>query len=167
MKFLIVKNVEQLKVIEMLARKIWPVAFKGVVSDEQIEYMLDWMYDMDCLQEEMANGASFELIYDNDNPIGYFAYTNHVDRDAVKLDKVYVVPSCQRMGIGSKVFDYVRECSIKRGHVSVVLAVNKGNEQAVSAYIKAGFKIIESTKNDIGNGFFMDDYLMEKKNSAL
>ncbi|MDA3797647.1 MAG: GNAT family N-acetyltransferase [Kiritimatiellae bacterium] len=167
MRFLIVKNVEQLKTIESLARQIWPVVFKNVVSDGQIVYMLDWMYDLNHMQEEIANGTVFELIYEEGSPVGYFAYTEHSDKNAVKLDKVYVVPTFQRRGIGGKVFDYVRECSIKRGYASVILAVNKGNEQAINAYVKAGFKIIESTKNDIGNGFFMNDYVMERKNSAL
>jgi hypothetical protein len=70
MRFLIVKNVEQLKTIESLARQIWPVVFKNVVSDGQIVYMLDWMYDLNHMQEEIANGTVFELIYEEGSPFG-------------------------------------------------------------------------------------------------
>ena len=42
------------------------------------------------------------------------------------------------------------------------LNVNKYNEAAKKSYLHNGFSVTESVKIDIGNGFFMDDFVMEK-----
>jgi diamine N-acetyltransferase len=156
---------EDLLKIEKLARTIWPTAFKGIVSAEQINFMLDWMYNLEHMHNELKDGTVYEIIYCENKPIGYYGYTRK--QNAIKLDKLYVIPEKQKMGIGSKVishiYEYVQEEELK----SLFLAVNKKNIKAINAYIKNGFKIIEKIKNDIGNGFFMDDYIMEKTNSAL
>ena len=44
-------NANELKIIEDLAKVIWPVSFKEMISREQIEYMLDWMYNPIKLKE--------------------------------------------------------------------------------------------------------------------
>ena len=45
---------------------------------------------------------------------------------------------------------------------ALVLAVNKANAKAISAYTKYGFRIREAIVQDIGGGFVMDDYVMVK-----
>ena len=42
------------------------------------------------------------------------------------------------------------------------MQVNKANVRAIAAYKKAGFHIAQEAVFDIGHGFVMDDYLMEK-----
>jgi diamine N-acetyltransferase len=44
----------------------------------------------------------------------------------------------------------------------VLLAVNKRNVNAINAYLKHGFRIAEAVVKEIGGGFVMDDYVMEK-----
>jgi hypothetical protein len=41
------------------------------------------------------------------------------------------------------------------------LCVNKRNTIALAAYAKYGFRIYGQDVLDIGNGFVMDDYLLE------
>jgi diamine N-acetyltransferase len=43
-----------------------------------------------------------------------------------------------------------------------VLTVNKNNTGAISVYEKIGFRNVGSLVQDIGSGFVMDDYAMEK-----
>ena len=46
------------------------------------------------------------------------------------------------------------------GDQRIILAVNKG-KSILSFYLSQGFKVYEEGVFDIGNGFVMDDYLME------
>lgn len=160
-----VTKVEDLAKVEKLAREIWPKAFKEIVSNEQINFMLDWMYNLEKMQEEIKNGTVYKLIYYKNKPIGYFAYTKN--QKTIKMDKLYVIPEKQKIGIGSKVIDHIFECVTETSLDSLILAVNKKNSNAIKSYKSNDFKIVDEVNNSIGNGFFMDDYIMEKKNSAL
>ena len=77
---------EDLLKIEELAKTIWPTAFKGIVSTEQINFMLDWMYNLNQIQNELKAGTVYELIYYENKPIGYCGYTKK--QNAVKIDKL-------------------------------------------------------------------------------
>ena len=59
--------------------------------------------------------------------------------------------------------DYVSDVWRAEGFEKLRLNVNKHNERAISVYLRNGFESVESVKNDIGGGFFMDDYVMEKR----
>ena len=85
------------------------------------------------------------------------------DRYTLKLDKLYLKPDFHGRGIGSKVLQYLTECASDAGYKAICLNVNKENVRAIRAYSKNGFKKKASVKIDIGSGFFMDDFIMEKK----
>jgi ribosomal protein S18 acetylase RimI-like enzyme len=167
LNFIKVTNIEDLLRIEQLARTIWPSTFKDIITTEQIDFMLNWMYSLQQMQKEIKLGTIYELVYYENKTIGFCGYTKHSNINAIKMDKIYILPENQGMGIGSKVISHICEYTKEQGFHSVVLAVNKKNSSAINAYKKNRFKIIESVKNDIGNGFFMDDYIMERKNSAV
>jgi ribosomal protein S18 acetylase RimI-like enzyme len=160
LNFIKATKIEDLLKIEKLARIIWPTAFKNIVSTKQINFMLDWMYNLEQMQNEVKNGTIYEIIYCKDKLIGFCAYTKK--QKSIKMDKLYIIPEKQKMGIGSIVINHIYEYAKKQKLDSLFLAVNKNNSKAINAYIKNGFKIVEEVKNDIGNGFFMDDYIMEK-----
>ena len=80
----------------------------------------------------------------------------------MKLDKLYVHPSWQRLGLGGRLIAHAEELAVAQACRSLVLAVNKGNGPAIAAYQKHGFAIRESICVDIGGGFVMDDWLMSK-----
>jgi RimJ/RimL family protein N-acetyltransferase len=48
------------------------------------------------------------------------------------------------------------------GCTKLVLAVNKRNEATIAAYRKHGFHVSAAVVKEIGCGFVMDDYLMER-----
>ena len=45
--------------------------------------------------------------------------------------------------------------------IALTLNVNRFNK-AIDFYLKNGFKIIKEENIEIGNGFLMEDYVMEK-----
>ena len=84
-----------------------------------------------------------------------------LDGTDCKLDKLYVHPDHQRQGIGAALLRAVQDWARQRQARRLWLQVNRGNAQAIAAYRKYGFRIVESRVFDIGHGFVMDDHVME------
>ena len=144
--------------IARLADVVWLAHYPGIISHEQIDYMLRKMYDLDVLRNEMANGIVYLRALQGDQLLGFAAY-GPAGKE-IKLHKLYVHPEHQRRGIGRALMEHVeRAC----GGRTLMLTVNKRNQKAVAAYEKHGFVVRESVVVDIGGGFVMDDYVMEKR----
>jgi ribosomal protein S18 acetylase RimI-like enzyme len=151
---------EHLPEIAQLAGVIWRAYYPRIISREQIEYMLSRMYDLTTLENELANGISFDRLLIADKLAGFASYG--AVEHTMKLYKLYVHPDWQRHGLGTQMLAHVEQTARARGFAKVVLGVNKANRQAIAAYEKNDFLIRESIWSDIGGGFVMDDYIMEK-----
>nr|WP_255424468.1 GNAT family N-acetyltransferase [Apibacter sp. HY039] len=75
---------------------------------------------------------------------------------------MYVLPDTQGKGIGKKLIQEVEKRAIKEKNKLLILNVNRFNK-AVSFYKNMGFSISGSENIDIGKGFLMEDYIMEKE----
>jgi ribosomal protein S18 acetylase RimI-like enzyme len=91
-----------------------------------------------------------------------FAFSE-IYKGEFKLDKLYIHPDVQRQGVGGQLIEHVAARAKKNGYPCVILAVNKRNDKAIGSYKKYGFVVREAIVDDIGRGFVMDDYVMEKK----
>ena len=123
--------------------------------------MLDMMYGESSLKQQMHKGSQFIFVYDNEEPVGFAAYFQK-ESSIFKLDKIYVLPSQQGKGTGRFVIDYIINDIKQKGGTALQLQVNRYNN-AKTFYEKLGFVVIEETDFQIGNGYFMNDYVMEKK----
>jgi ribosomal protein S18 acetylase RimI-like enzyme len=154
---------EDLPEIARLAREIWLVCYKDVISMEQINYMLNWMYGAETMAKELSQNICYDKLILDGKMIGYTSYGPSEKPEKMKLHKIYIHHDFQKKGYGSATLKYVFERANEKGFSSVVLNVNKNNTNAVAAYKKNGFVIAETCKLDVGNGFYMDDYILEKK----
>ena len=152
---------DAIPLIRELTFKVWPQTYRGLLSDEQVDYMLDMMYSETSLRKQIAEGSQFIIVYDDKVPVGFASY-QRLTPDKYKLHKIYVLPSEQGKGIGRFVISYVLEEVKKEGGNSLHLQVNRNNK-AKQFYERLGFNEIEQIKLDIGQGYFMNDYIMEKK----
>ena len=143
--------------IARLAGIVWRADYPGIISPEQIEYMLQTRYDPTVVRREMAEGVRYVGFLDGGEFLGFASYGP--SGNEVKLHKLYVHPDHQRRGLGSALIRHVENASHGR---TLMLTVNKRNEKAISAYRKNGFAVRDSIVVDIGNGFVMDDYVMAK-----
>jgi GNAT superfamily N-acetyltransferase len=91
--------------------------------------------------------------------VGYFA-VEILNEQNVKLHKLYLDPTQKQKGLGRKIIQYIRDWTLTNQRESITLNVNKNNS-AVQFYLKMGFKIIEELILDIGEGYVMDDYVMQ------
>ena len=154
-------TVEDIPLIRQLTFKVWPQTYGSIISAEQIGYMLDQMYRTDVLKKQMTEDAiCFILVYDDDEPVGFAAFglTEHT---TYKLHKIYVLQSCQGKGVGKYVINHILEEIQELGGERLQLQVNRHNK-ARDFYEKLGFSVISELDLDIGNGFYMNDYIMEK-----
>jgi len=147
--------------IRELTFKVWPQTYSDILTNEQIDYMLEMMYSPSSLKKQMKEGCCFIIVYDNDNPVG-FASFQLIGAGVAKLHKIYVLPSQQGKGTGNFLLNYIIGQVKKQGATSLQLQVNRSNTAKVF-YEKWGFLVIEEADFDIGNGFYMNDYVMEKK----
>ena len=146
--------------IRQLTFAIWPQTYSAVISKAQIDYMLEQMYNPATLQKQMEEeGCTFIIVYDDKEPVAFASY-NETEPQIWKLNKIYILSSQQGKGTGKFIINYiVGEIKTKQAK-ALQLQVNRQNK-AKDFYEKLGFKIIKTADFDIGNGYFMNDYVME------
>ena len=154
---------ESLQTIRDIAADIWPKTFAAILSREQIAYMMEMMYAPEVMAKELADGYNFEIVRVDGIPAGYMVWSAYpAAPDSAKLHKLYLLQEYHHQGIGSAMLTHVAGRARSSGFSRLRLNVNKYNEAAKKSYLCNGFSVTESVKIDIGNGFFMDDFVMEK-----
>ena len=152
---------EQLPIIRDLAFRIWPVTYGHILSKDQFDYMMEMMYSLSSLEKQLVHPKPFLLVEDEGQYIGFASYEiNWEHTSKTKIHKLYVLPSIQGKGIGKALIQYLRDIAQKAENTILVLTVNRFNS-AKEFYLKQGFHIVEEKQFQIGNGYIMDDYVME------
>jgi GNAT superfamily N-acetyltransferase len=150
----------ELHLVTELSAQIWPIAYKEIITQEQIKYMLSTMYSQEALEKNLSDGHVFLIAERDGKAIGYAGYqTNFPQLEFSKLHKLYVLPETQHTGVGGALFNAVVTGSTNEHCKHLILQVNKNNP-ALQFYHKKGMYIHEEAVFDIGNGFVMDDYIM-------
>jgi GNAT superfamily N-acetyltransferase len=148
--------------IAALAGVIWRAHYPGIISAEQISYMLDRMYRVETLRAELEGGIHWFRALVDGALRGFTSVGPTEAATEFKLHKLYVHPGWQRHGLGSALLKESESTARNHGATTLVLNVNKRNEQAITAYLKRGFTVRDSIVADIGGGFVMDDFVMTK-----
>lgn len=148
--------------IRAIAQNTWFETYKDILSSEQADYMFEMMYSVESLKNQMINkGHQFYLAFNQDKPVGYLSIVLEEDL-LFHIQKIYVLPGIQKSGLGKylldKAFEHAGNASEDKNY-SVVLNVNRYNK-AVTFYQKMGMYISQEGDFDIGNGYFMNDYIM-------
>ncbi|MBI5908449.1 MAG: N-acetyltransferase [Betaproteobacteria bacterium] len=145
-----------------LAGVIWRHHYPGIISMEQIEYMLAQRYTPAVIRAQLQSGKAWwdEAVLDG-RIIGFAQY-EPCER-SMKLDKLYLHQDYQRRGYGGRMLAHIEDETRRRGFGAVRLNVNKHNVKSIAAYRKNGYAVVETVVADIGRGFIMDDYVMEKQ----
>jgi ribosomal protein S18 acetylase RimI-like enzyme len=155
-----VSTAKQMAFVESLARAIWTEHYIPIIGREQVDYMLARYQSRQAVEEQIASGVLYFLIEENHSFIGYIAVQPRGEE--LFLSKIYLQASRRAKGYGKKAVQFVETLARERGLRKIVLTVNKNNTGAIRAYEKIGFRNVGSLVQDIGSGFIMDDYAMEK-----
>lgn len=150
--------------IQKIAYLTWPATYGKILSKEQLDYMLDMIYSEEALRIEFEkNEQLFYLISKDYTTLGFTAVEHHYKGAAVtRIHKIYLLPETQGKGIGKKVIEKIRKLAMQNQSTSLSLNVNRNNS-ALDFYKKLGFEITEEVNIAIGNGYLMEDYVMEKR----
>lgn len=153
---------EDIQNIAYLADEIWHEYFPFILSEEQINYMIDKFQSVHAMRNQIwQEGYMYYKILSENKLIGYFAIREDTEDSALFLSKLYLHKSCRGKGYGSNVFQHLKDYCINKKIHRIWLTVNKYNESTINAYIKRGFVQTDTRVLDIGNGYIMDDYIME------
>jgi diamine N-acetyltransferase len=146
-----------------LARDIWYAHYPAIIGTAQIEYMLGQRYGPDLVRAELRReGLWWNKLMVGGEMAGFASYFLTGAAGEMKIDKLYVHPRYQRRGHGGRLIAHIEGVAHAQGCGRLVLAVNKCNRSAIAAYLKHGFHVSAAALKDIGGGFVMDDYILEK-----
>jgi diamine N-acetyltransferase len=146
-----------------VARQIWLEHYITIITAAQIEYMLSGRFTSQNLQRYI--GAQDKWLYVlrvSGRLVGYCSFARTTSPDEIKLEQLYVLPAFHGRGLGKRMLRFVELESIARGCRTLMLQVNKQNTKSIDVYRRGGFRVREEVVVDIGNGFVMDDFIMEK-----
>jgi GNAT superfamily N-acetyltransferase len=157
-----VANKSQLHIVRDLAYKIWPDAYGEILSEAQLDYMLENFYAIPALEAQMEEHHIFLLAEENGVFYGFAAYEVNCNATGkTKLHKIYVLPETQGKGLGKLLLTEVEKAALKFGNTHLFLNVNRYNN-AQEFYKRLGFKIVHEEDVEIGKGYLMEDFVMEK-----
>lgn len=154
-------RLDEAEALVELAGRVWRQHYPGIISAEQIEYMLAQRYKPGLVRQLLARGDLWLAARAGAELVG-FAHGHPLAEGDYKLDKLYVRPDLQRHGIGGRLIEEVARHARDHACCRLALRVNRQNHAAIQAYLKHGFQVADIIVEDIGNGYFMDDYIMVK-----
>jgi len=155
-----VKSAEEIARIAALAAIIWREHYTPIIGAEQVAYMLDNFQSKAAIADQIANGADYFLLRHDGADAGYCALVP--ESGAVMLSKLYLARAFRKHGIATETLHFIESYCRSRDAARLWLTVNKRNQLAIAWYEKMGFANTGSVTKDVGHGFVMDDYRMEK-----
>lgn len=149
--------------IQQIAYSTWGSTYGDILTKEQIDYMLDMMYSTEALNEQSEKlEHHFLLAVDNNEIEGFVSYEiDYESSSKTKIHKLYVLPQSQGKSIGKKLINEVATKARENQDTAITLNVNRYNK-SVGFYKTMDFSIIQEVDIKIGNGFLMEDYVLEK-----
>ena len=152
---------KDIPLLRELAKKSWNAAYKDILSQEQIDYMLAEMYSSETLSEQIKNkNYHYFFIISENQSAGLMGFEFHYEKDTTKLHRIYLLEDFKGKGLGKTAMNFLKEKVAASSDNRIILNVNKENN-AQKVYESQGFKVYGEGIFDIGNGYVMDDFLME------
>ncbi len=144
-----------------VAREVWREANVTFCTPEQVEYMIEKFQSFEAITGQLMHGYRYFLIEEGDEILGYFGVQPQGER--LFLSKFYILKKNRGQGLFSLGLERMKELCHEEQLESIYLTVNRNNRRAYEVYLAKGFKVIAEEDNSIGEGFEMNDYIMEKE----
>ena len=160
-EFKIIDNPEAIAQVAKLAKDIWNEHYLPMIGSNQVLYMLDKFQSKDAIEQQIERGYKYYIIFNEQQEAGYFSVKVNDKAEKLFLSKLYVLKSFRGKGIGKQAIKFI---TTNLYNPVIQLTVNKNNSDSIAFYQNVGFEIVDDVVTDIGNGFVMDDYVMEMQN---
>lgn len=148
------------ELIRQLAEQVFPATYRDILSPEQLDYMMDWMYAPESIRRQMADGHVYYLAIADGREAGYVSIEQQ-GPDLFHLQKIYVLPAFQKLSLGRRLFEQAVAAikALHPGPCTMELNVNRQNP-ALGFYERMGMRRVRQGDFPIGRGYFMTDYIM-------
>lgn len=153
---------ELIKEIVLLARDIWLEHYTPILGIQQVNYMLEKFQSEEAITSDIKNGFNYFGIYIDQQLVGYFSLLVNKEEHDIFLSKIYIDKTVRGLGVGNKTLQFVEKYCKTKEISKLWLTVNKGNTSSIEWYKTRKFEITDQLKTDIGDNYYMDDYVMEK-----
>lgn len=145
--------------IHQLSNKIWRATYTGILSAEQIDFMLNTMYSHESLQSQLNEGITFIIVETEERPVAFASYSlSDHEQSIYKIHKLYILPEEQGKGIGTLLTNFVKEDVKMKGAKVLELNVNRNNP-SINFYKKYGFEVFETVDIQYYQ-YTLNDYVM-------
>ncbi len=166
-KFILVQSLPEIQRVAALAQQIWTQHYTPFLAPGQVPFMLEKFQSAVAIAKQIAEGHQYFLVVEDEiveNQIGcYIGYFDfYFTETHVLISKIYILNSHRGKGFGKAALNFISERAKENGLQKLQLTVNKYNAATISAYLNYGFVTVKDVVVDIGGGFFMDDFVMEK-----
>jgi len=161
-RFIKVHSEQQIADIAYLAQEIWQEHYLPIVGQEQIDYMLKKFQCERAIDKQLTDGYKYYSVTYDGRIAGYMAVISNVSDASLMISKIYVRKSDRSCGLGKQMLEFVEELCRQRRIKKIWLTVNKNNRHSIEWYSRMGFTNNGPIVQDIGGGFVMDDFKMEK-----
>lgn len=158
--FTAVKSRSDAERVERLAALIWNEHYPPIIGQAQVDYMLATLQSADAVCAQIGAGYRYYFMRDEGAALGYFAVKP--DGGVYRLDKFYLIHIARGRGMGKTCLSFIEQLGRDEGCSRLRLSVNKHNAASIDVYKRLGFTVVGEGVTDIGGGFSMDDYYMEK-----
>ena len=156
-------TVADFETIRTIAHKTWPITYGEILSKAQLDYMLEKMYSDAALLDNLNKGHHFILVKEDSVCLGFASFEHHyLNEKCTRLHKIYLLPETQGKGLGKMLLERIIALAKENQSDRISLNVNRFNK-ACAFYQKMGFEIVAQEDLEIGNGYLMEDYKMQKK----
>jgi GNAT superfamily N-acetyltransferase len=157
-----IKSPKGIQQVATLAHTIWWQHFPPIIGNAQVEYMVNKFQSIDALTQQIAEGWEYYIIRNKHQDLGYAGLVLDHKTGRVQLSKLYVKQAARGKGAGVRLLKFIEHRYSSQGFQTLWLTVNRFNTDPIKWYKRRGFIIIDEIKMDIGSGFIMDDYILEK-----
>lgn len=160
-KIVSVQTPQAIRMVEKLAKEIWNEYYPPIIGQKQVDYMVKTFQSASAIANQIfRENFIYYLMKKNEKYVGYVGVVPKKKNKELFLSKIYIKKSERGKGLGKKFLSFLKRTARKKSFKKITLYVNKDNFDAISAYQKMGFKKVRAMKKPIGQGFFLDDYIM-------
>ncbi|MDX1811217.1 MAG: GNAT family N-acetyltransferase [Gammaproteobacteria bacterium] len=157
---------EDIAVVAALAQEIWEQHFTPIIGASQVEYMLGKFQSFDAITSQIETGCEYYLAKIKNEAVGYTGLIPENENKRLMLSKIYVKASARQKGVGQFILNFIEHKCVNDDLNKIWLTVNRFNTNPIVWYENRGFVKVNEVKKDIGAGYFMDDFIMEKSISS-
>ena len=145
--------------LEPFAASIWEQHYTPIIGADQVAFMLNKYQSAQAMFDQFSAGYKYAVVISGGQKAGYFAYDGTAEKE-VFISKLYIYKDFRRRGLGRHILDFIAKEARALGCKAMTLSVNKDKSDSIQFYLAYGFQSIKAQKVAIGEGFYMDDYVM-------